>query len=185
VFRSIAIASVLCIGFWCVVAQSVWDVAPRARAATAATTWRGRYVFAGGDSEQRLIVTAIDTALTSVNPVARAVARDRLLEASAPYARLRFEVSANEIRVSLDDHAVVSPRSGEAVRSSTPTGLRAAVRQRLDGRNLVQVLHTRSGTRQNHFRLSADGTRLAVDVRIAADRLPEAIEYTLSYRRAE
>jgi hypothetical protein len=116
------------------------------------------------------VVAAIDEVVSSLNVVSRNLARARLLEASTPYAALNLEVSANEISVALDDHQVVSPRSGEAVRTSTPTGVRAAVRQQLFGRSLIQVLHTRSGTRQNRFQLSADGARLAVEVRIAAER---------------
>ena len=183
-FKTLTLAMALSMGVAPLLAEPLWS-APRAHAASAAAAWNGLYVFVGGDAERRRVVAAIDEVVSSLNVVSRNLARARLLEASTPYAALNLEVSANEISVALDDHQVVSPRSGGAVRTSTPTGVRAAVRQQLFGRSLIQVLHTRSGTRQNRFQLSADGARLAVEVRIAAERLPHELEYTLSYRRAD
>jgi hypothetical protein len=154
-----------------------------AHAAAASATWNGRYIYTGGSLEWERVQAAIDRVVASLHLVSRAIARARLVEVSEPYDALRLEITSGEIRVALGGHPVVSPRDGSAVRTRTPNGTRASVRQEIHGRELVQVLHTRSGTRHNLFRLSADGERLEARVRIAADRLPEELHYVLTYRR--
>ena len=155
----------------------------RSSAAATPTSWNGEFSYAGGPAESSALHSAIEFAISTLNPISRRVARARLQSATEIYPTLRIRVEADEIHVSLGTHPVVSPRDGGAIRGTSPNGTRASIRQEVRGHELVQVLHTRSGTRRNRMRLDRLGRQLSLETNISASRLPSDIHYVLTYRR--
>jgi hypothetical protein len=76
-----------------------------------------------------------------------------------------------------------SPDTGAPGNWHGPDNADYRIVQRVEGDSIVQEVGNSDGTRRNVFRVSPDGHTLTMSVRVTSSRLPQALEYSLTYRR--
>lgn len=125
----------------------------------------------------------VDRTVAKMNFLIRGMARSRLMKTQIlfPAITVYSTDSAFRIRhVNGTDIAHGDVKTG--IKAKAPDGSDIVVRLR-PGPPLVQSYESRDGKRENTYTLSADGTKLTVDVRVTSPRLPEDIRYRLVYVR--
>ncbi|MFW5876349.1 MAG: hypothetical protein ACOCXM_06400 [Myxococcota bacterium] len=156
-----------------------------ARAAEGSTPgFDATFVLAEGGSGR--IEAAVADVVEEANPFVRPIARRRLLHQNRAFETLRFRVTDGRIVAHLGKAPpVASPADGSAAWYEVPGGDRARVRQKRNGRVLVQHYRTGDGERVNRFALSPDGGTLDYRVKVSSGYLPSPLRYALRYRRAD
>lgn len=138
------------------------------------------FAFAGGEAERAGVRTAIERAISGMSFVVRPFARRRLTAGNRVFETLTVAREGKDLVVTRDDSVVRSPADGSEVEWTGADGSTYRVSQRLVAGGLAQSFVGKSGERVNRLAISEDGTlRLVVVVR--SPRLPEALEYTLTY----
>ncbi len=148
----------------------------------AAELWTGTFTYAGNAHERSALERAISEATQAMGPLARRVARSRLEDKTRPDPRIVIRVSDQQVGIAAK-LLWATPPDGRArvLRDSEGDAYRVA--QRVEGRRIFQEIRDQDLVIRNVFALSADGTRLAIRVRLSHDRLPEPLTYELTYRR--
>lgn len=126
---------------------------------------------------------AIDEAVNAMNMLLRGVARPMIRD-NTPVNReieLRFR-EGNNIFVRFDDRARYTSALNATRRVSIPGGDDMRLTQRFRGESLEQVFQADNGTRWNTYHPLPDG-RLRVDAVTHGDMMPQAMRFSLTYRR--
>lgn len=149
------------------------------------TAIAGNYRYSGGDKQREQLIEAIEAVVADMNFIARPIARKRLRESNLPSAELHLVFSDDEITIARPGRPTVSaPLDGSMVVWKSPDGDEFEVRHRLVGdHRLVQEFVGDGNRSENIFALDPDGSRLTVQTTITADRLPETLRFSMSYRR--
>lgn len=159
----------------------------RARGGETAThELSGVYRFVGGAAQTRALSKAIDDVVDQLSFVIRGVARRRLERGLQPWPVLQLDL--DERRATLitpGQPRLTGPHDGHAFRWINMEGAAVDVRIALVGRTL-RVRYAGDGA-ESRFRYGfrADGSGFELRGTIKHVRMPEAIQYRLSYARAE
>jgi len=159
---------------------------PAEQAPTARDRLAGSYVHAGGEKEIAARDAAIDKATESMFFAIKGIARSKLREKTPVSASVGITFRNGNVVVSAAGAPPAgSPENGSSVPYKNPDGQMSKLSQKLtaDGK-LVQIFAGENGTRTNTFSLSSDGKSLTMRVIIESGKLPQAVQYALTYRRS-
>lgn len=182
---AIQTAALAVLGMALAFAAPLCALGPSARAAEGSPhAFDATFVLAEGGSGR--IEAAVESAVDEANLLVRPIARRRLLHQNRAFESIRFHVTDEQIVTRLGKAPpVTSPADGSAVWYEVPGADRARVRQKRNGRVLVQHYRTSDGERVNRFVLSPDGDTLDYRVKVSSGYLPSPVRYALRYRRAD
>jgi hypothetical protein len=145
----------------------------------------GEYRFVGGEAEKKAVPAAVERSVDGMFFISRGIAYDRLLrvcEVCSSY-RLSFTGGVVDVR-SPCQLADQSPDDGRAVDHTTKDGDTSKLSQRFIDGTLQQDFVGEGGSRRVVWTLTPDGEGLRVHITITSKHLPNAVDYSLSYRRA-
>lgn len=145
----------------------------------------GRYAWAGGQRERDRQHAAIDSVADRLNIFIREIARGEIRRNLEPERRLSIAVpSESRIRLVIDDwNPPPVPLDWTSRRVTGPDDSATQLRARFRRGRLETHQRNGQGSRENWMSLSSDARFLYMQVRVAADQLPAAIRYTLTFRR--
>jgi hypothetical protein len=144
----------------------------------------GAFGFAGGDRERSALSAAIERTVSNVNFLIRGIARGRLTDRNQPYGHITIRFVPGFIEIQAEGRPLFrSPDTGAQGNWHGPDNADYRIVQRVEGDSIVQEVGNSDGTRRNVFRVSPDGHTLTMSVRVTSSRLPQALEYSLTYRR--
>jgi hypothetical protein len=126
----------------------------------------------------------IERAVSRMNFLIRPIARSRLAKTQIafPAITVRSDASTFQIR-HVNGTEITHADLSAGVRAKSPDGTDITVRL-TPGPPLMESYESADGKRENTYRLSPDGSKLTVEVRVTSPRLPEEIRYRLVYQRA-
>jgi hypothetical protein len=146
--------------------------------------YAGQWRFSGDASERAAVPAAVEHSVDGMFFISRGIAYDRLIhvcEICTPYT-LSFADGEVEVRspCQITDK---SPEDGRDVDHVTRAGDASKLSQRFVAGMLVQEFRGEGGSRRVVWRVEPGSDSLSVQVTITSKHLPNAVEYTLSYRR--
>ena len=153
--------------------------ADRSRAAAFA----GEYGFVGGQKERDGITAAIETTVAGLNPMLRKMGRERLVETNPVPKHLSIGVEGDHVTLSIDGDGHGATLGGPAVKATSKFGDKIKVSYRMRGDKLTNLIDGVGGDRLNTLRLSEDGKRVSLDVKITSSHLDVPVEYRLTFKR--
>lgn len=131
------------------------------------------------------IEAAIETAVAKMNFVKRPIARNRLKKTNTAYQLIHIARLPDAVELTFDQRKPLRvPTTGTPVKWTREDGEVFDVSAQWQGTQLTQTYKAEDGMRVNTFRLSPDGQTLSLDVAVSSGQLPQAVKYTLAYRRA-
>ena len=134
-------------------------------------------------SECDEIRPVVERTVSKMNFLIRGIARSRLMKTQIVFPRITVNSTDSEFRITHANGTDIAHRDlATGVRAKAPDGSDITVRLS-PGPPLIQSYESSDGKRENIYTLSADGSKLNVDVKISSPRLPEAIRYRLVYAR--
>jgi hypothetical protein len=135
-------------------------------------------------AESADIPAAIEAAVAKMNFVKRPIARSRLKKTNPAYRKIVLSRTADHIAVKFDaGKPVQMPADGTAAKWTRDDGETFDVSGSWQDARVTQQFVAEDGKRSNVFRLSADGSKLTLDVELTSDQLAAPVRYTLAYRR--
>lgn len=166
-------ALVFCAGAW---------LAPEVQAQTA--DLQGTFELAADQSAD--ISTAIETAIAEMNFIKRPIARSRLKKTNTAYQRIHIVRSPDAVELTFDQRKPLRiPTNGTPVKWTREDGEVFDVSAQWHSAQLTQTYKAEDGMRTNTFRVGENGRTLYLDVAVSSEQLPQAVKYTLLYRRME
>jgi hypothetical protein len=141
----------------------------------------GEYSLVAAESDDMQKV--VEEAAAGLNIFVRSIARGRLRKTQIAFPLIRISRSGDGFRIAHNGGTDVSHRTVEdPVHAKSPDGARIVVRL-IPGPPLTQTYESGDGMRMNRYVLSAEMSKLTMEVRVTSPRLPKPIEYKLVYRR--
>lgn len=166
-------------------------LAPAAAEAQVTTNLRGTWNLNRQASDN--LDVAINRAVARMNIVVRQIARPRLRSTNTMYPTLVVSQEAANVRVNMAGRPTLStPYNGQPVLWQRQTGAVCReikgdcvrVTSTIENGHLRQVFQAEDGRRTNLYTVSADGSRMTMDVTIESPKLPNPLNYKLVYNRA-
>lgn len=148
-----------------------------------ASAFAGEYTFAGGQAERDALDAAIETSMNAVSPVLRNIGRKRLQESNPIPKQLSIAIDGASAEIRFDGEGHDASLDGTPIKAVSPTGEKVKVSHRMRSGKLTELIDGDQGDRHNSFKLSGDGKRLLVDVKITSGHLPVPVEYRLTFKR--
>ncbi len=143
--------------------------------------YTGRWNLVAAESDN--IDAAIETAIRSMNFVARPIARSRLKRRNVAFPHFDVSVDGRGLRVHhADGLDVVYPAVGESVKTRSPDGSDITTRLGVEPA-LLLTYDAEAGRREDTYVLDAKASKLILNVRLTSSSLPKALTYRLVYRR--
>lgn len=155
---------------------------PQAEAVERAERWTGTYRHVGGETDAQARSHAIERATDDMMFIARSIARGRLQDETEPYDTIRIRVTPTEVTIHTDVRWT-TPIDGSPRRLEDAGGDAYSVATHFEKEHLVQTIRDDMLHNVNTFRLSSDGERMRMRVRIAHARIPDHVDYALQYRK--
>jgi hypothetical protein len=149
-----------------------------AQTVTLTGTWR----HAGDAAEQTRRHAEIDRVTESIGRLMRGGARERLRDMTSPAPEMTLSDEGERVTIVARDHRVTIATNGTPTRVTGAQDAGTMRAQRRDGR-LVVTAEGDNGVRTTVYRLSEDGRRLVLDVRLESERLSEPLRYRVAYVR--
>ena len=141
----------------------------------------GEYSLIASESDDMRKV--IEETAARLNVLFRPIARSRLRKTQIAFPSVRISRNGEEFRISHQLGTDAVHRSVEdPVQSVSPDGAKIVIRL-IPGPPMTQTYESGEGLRTNRYVLSPDGSKLTIHVRVTSPRLPQPIEYKLTYRR--
>lgn len=143
----------------------------------------GLYRYQGSPGKTAQIHAAIDSATEDMIMLKR-LARSRLYETSVPHRIVGIKLVGEDVSVGWFGERAIVSELGERVPWTNRFGDKVKLTQSFRNGKLVHVLEGQMNSRQRKtLSLSADRSKLFVDVRVTAPIIPEPIVYRLVYER--
>ena len=143
----------------------------------------GTYDYAGGDAEKKKLADTIDAVVGKMSVITRGVARKRLLQGNAPTREVTITLAPKKVTVARTDKPPTSaPDDGTKVRQQTTAGQQDVSFTVADG-SIVQTMTGSASKSVNRFSLGPDGNTLTIKTQITSSHLPEAVSYSMTYKR--
>lgn len=154
----------------------------RGDAAAQAATLTGSWRHTRDAAEQTRRHEAIDRVTQSMGMFMQGPARERLRETTTPAPEITLTDDGARVTIVARGRRVTAPVDGTPTRV---TGDREAgtLRARRQNGQLVVTVQGENGTRTTTYALSADGSRLILDVRLESERLSGPLGYRVTYVR--
>ncbi|KIG16312.1 hypothetical protein DB30_04772 [Enhygromyxa salina] len=148
-----------------------------------ARAFDGDFVFDGGQKQRDGVTAAIETSVAALNPMVRKLGRQRLQQSNPILKNLSIRVDDESVAILFDGDGHRAKLDGTPHKTESAHGDKVKVSHRMRGTKLVELLDGVGGDRHNEFKLSADGSRLTIKVKIISSQLPVPVEYDLTYKR--
>jgi hypothetical protein len=151
-------------------------------AACAQEQLTGTWLHAGSKAEASKRTAAIASATEELPSFIRARARARITKRTAPVAQLSIAVDGDRVELTRRGSTIVVTVGGPPVRVSGDDGRGEIRASRRDGHLRISMTGE-GGSLATTYKLSADGQRLVLHVRMTVKRLSEPIVFRATYRR--
>jgi hypothetical protein len=144
--------------------------------------YEGRYTLVASESAD--IPEAIEKTVKQMNFITRGVARGRLQRTNRAFPSIEIRLNGDEFRITHEGGTSVAHRDfSTGIQTKAPDGKDIVVHLS-PGPPLMQSYDSDDGRKENRYELSADGTRMTLNVRVTSPRLRQPLEYRLVFRRA-
>ena len=149
------------------------------------TQLSGRYRYAGGRAQREKLDQAIEQVVSQLNFMIRGIARNRLQEGLAVRSSLEFDFSPSHATFRRPGIPLIrGPHNGSAIKWRNDKNEPVTIYLDLTG-NTFKVRYKGDGSDSRYtYRFDDDGDRLNVRASIYHVRMPEKINYGLTYKRA-
>lgn len=151
------------------------------RAARIPAGWAGEWVYAGGEAERRALAEEIERVVRQFPPIVRGIARYQLRRGITIPSVLRIESEGSAVTIEHGPRRYTAPLDGSIIALTDVFGEPLELQHRLRDGALVETFRRADGMQR--VALVADGGELRFRGRVISPRLPDDIEYTLTYRR--
>lgn len=148
-----------------------------------AQAFDGAYVFDGGEKQRDGVTQAIETSVAALSPVVRNLGRQRLAETNTIPKHLSIQVQDDAVAILFDGAGHSTKLDGTPRKVENKQGDKVKVSHRMRGAKLTELLDGVGGDRHNEFKLSDDGSRVTIKVKITSSHLPVPVAYNLTYKR--
>jgi hypothetical protein len=146
--------------------------------------FNGSYHYVGGDKQRIAFRRAIDKVVDQMNIVIRGIARNQLASRLKIEPRMDFQVEGGQVRITHEPLPTrITKLDGSLLRLTNRSGDRISVSYRREGRAIIEVIQSGRSSQTNLYRFSPEGAGLTFSAAIRSPMLPEAIRYSLTYRR--
>ena len=153
-----------------------------AASASAQPGFSGDWRPSGSEAERDARYAAIDRATESLNVFVRGAARGRIRSATQPPPLLRVTDQGVRVTFGANGRNVTLPTDGTPTEVSGERGS-GVMTVRRDGERLVVTARGENGVNTTVYRLSEDGRRLLLDVRLESERLGAPVRYRVTFHR--
>ena len=143
----------------------------------------GSYRFIGGQAERGAVLTAIDETVADMNILTRSIARGRLQESNPVPDHVTISHDGRSLAIAFDDRSYEAPLDGSSTSVVGLTGDTLQYSVSVSAKKIGQIFVGPKGSRNNSMRVGEDGT-LKMKVEVTSDSLPQALRYTLTFRRS-
>ena len=157
-----------------------------ARPGKAAASSSGRYVFAGGTREENRRREAVEAVVSEVNVMIRGLARDRILEGTAPKTPLDIHIDPSSNQGWLDSPSmprIAGPLNGSPFSWRTAKGDRNSVTMSWGSESLLVRFLGDGADSRYQYRFQPDQGRMTLAVVIRHRMMPSPLRFRQSYRR--
>jgi hypothetical protein len=148
----------------------------------AADAFAGRYRFVGGQRQREAVTAAIEGVVAEMNPLARAIARNRLVESNPVPDAIDIRRREDTIEVKLGERSYVAPLDESQTSAKGVNGDTLRYHVELDGPELRQVFVGERGRRENTLHRRGP-QRLELNVVVKSEQLPKPLTYRLTFER--
>jgi hypothetical protein len=155
--------------------------------ASRAVTDTGTTVYELVLTESDDVKAAIERSISHMNFIVRPIARRRLTRTNHPPAHLTFVNHPDTLIVTFEGaNPIVTPRDGTLIPWVSGVSKETyRVKATVAGDTLHQTIVASDGHRIDDFIFSDEGTRVRLDVRLFAERLPAPLMYSLTFHRVQ
>src|SRR5690606_25939967 len=143
------------------------------------------YTFVGGQKERDGLDAAIEASMDAVSPMLRNIGRKRLQDSTQIPKHVSITVDGTRTEIRFDGQGQSASLDGPPLRTVPREGEKVKVSHRIRGGKLTEFVDGDQGDRHNTFKLSKDGKRLTVDVKISSGHLPVPVEYRMTFKRKQ
>lgn len=145
--------------------------------------FEGTWVLAGAaGAAERDIEQALEAGVENVNFMVRGLALSQLKAKNPLIRSIKVEHENGRFKITFDgNRSYQGPDDGSLQSQRDVQGDRIRVGHRVHNGRLQQIFVSESGRRVNSF--SVNGDRMRLSVRVTADILPEAVTYSVTYRK--
>ena len=142
----------------------------------------GTYEYAGSAAERKARDAAIDDVVSSMTPIARGIARDKLQEATAIPTHVIFATDTKNLTVT-ETAPLTAPLDGSAVDVKGYDNSDMKLTYEIAKDQIVQKLSGDGKGRKTNYAL--DTTSLRVHVHVYAKQLPKPLDYDLTFAKPQ
>ena len=143
----------------------------------------GTYQYIDTKAGTRAIEKAIETATEDLNFVMRPMVRGKLKEKNKAPTSFTIRQNGAKTVIQTPFRAWTTTLGAKPVEVTLPNDKVVLVSTSIQGQALVEIIQIQKTTRKHRFMLSPDGQKLKVQITIVTPKLPEPIDYELSYGR--
>ena len=142
----------------------------------------GTYAYAGDAAERKARDAAIDDVVSSMTPIARGIARDKLQEATAIPSHVVFAADTKNLTVT-EKEPLTAPLDGSPVDVKGYDDSDMKLTYEIAKDQIVQKLSGDGKGRKTNYAL--DAASLRVHVHVYAKQLPKPLDYDLTFARPQ
>lgn len=150
---------------------------------TQAERFAGEYRFVGGQREADGIDAAIEASADALSPMLRGLGRKKLKATNPVPKGMRIAVKGDVLELTIDGKGFKAGLDGKPDSQKSSEGDAVKVSFKFRDGKLVQFIDGAKGDRHNYIRLSEDGNRLTMKVKVSSSHLPVPVEYKLTFKR--
>lgn len=171
-----------------VLAAGAGTPAAPSSAETSATSetpaFEGKYRFAGGKKERDRVAAAVEKAIEALPSFLHGLARKRLSTANTIPETITMTMKGDELELRYGGlEPMRAPLDGSTRKWHNHEGALVNIKMELRGKTLVQTTWNNGGRRIMRWTISEDGKRLRLHSTMSSPRLPESIDYRLTFRK--
>ena len=126
---------------------------------------------------------AIAAAVEDMMFIARPIARRRMRNELPVHRRVSFTQTPTGLRAQIGRYDLNFPADGSVHNVRDPWDNDIRFSQQFQGQRLRQVFRAENGVLYHAFRVSGNGQRLTLSIRVTTPRLPADARYQYTYRR--
>lgn len=148
-----------------------------------ARAFEGQWTFVGGQKQRDGVEDAIQASADALGRLIRGIGAKRLRESNPIPNRITIKLQGESIEIAYDGNSNKAKLDGTTIKSVSPQGDKSKISHTIRGAKLVQFIDGEGGDKTNKFKLSEDGSKLYLDVKITSSRLPVPCAYRLTFKR--
>ncbi len=138
----------------------------------------------GHKKNKAKIEAGIEKAIDDMNFITRPIARSKLNKANIAFKSIKIKFVDGKVSIQQDSRtAVTSPIDGTKVKWTREDGDVFKVSQKVSETKITQIFRGESGKKTMIYKFNKDFSVMWVSVRVDSPKLPEAVIYTMKYKR--